>query len=166
MLDIHFGDGSDLRWESSDWWTEPLLASYPTNLSIPDSKSWTSDEYSFIGRVNSEGKMDLVVPLDKVLPSPHDSEVPSGTVAEALKKLTFAPRLCNGKPCVANLILIVKFERSGVATTITDRDAHQRDTSKPTVFISLFPRNSDETDWGLEYGNGFGYTTAIAHHEK
>jgi hypothetical protein len=163
MLDIHFGDDSDLRWESADWWTEPLLADYPTRLSIPDSSNWTSDEYLFIGRVNGEGKLDLVEPLENVVPLPGASEVPSGTVAEALKKLTFSPGLDRGKPSVANLIFVVKFIRPGAVKTVHKRPEHESIRSKPTVFISLYPRDSSEKDWGLEFGNGFGQTRTVIH---
>ncbi len=162
MLNVHFDDGSDLRWESSHWWTEPLLFDYPMYLSIPDSKAWTAGEYFFIGRVNREGQLDYVKPY------PDTVEVPSGTVAEALKKLTFSPGLDKSKqPYVANLILIVKFVRPQASKTAVEQTVHKPvKQSKPAVFISLDPpRDSNEIDWRFYFGGGFGYTTTIVHRE-
>ena len=162
MLHVHFGDGSDLRWESSDWWTEPLLYDYPMYLSIPDGKAWTADEYFFIGRINREGQLDYIRPF------PETVEVPSETVAEALRRLTFSPGLVKGKqPYVANLILIVKFIRPTTAKTVSKQTVREPvKQSKTAVFISLdSPRDSSETDWRFDFGRGFGYTTTVTHHE-
>jgi hypothetical protein len=159
MVHIHFGDGSDLSWESSNWRTEPLLYDYPTNLSIPDSKSWSADEYFFTATVNREGHLDEVGPI------PGTPAVPSGTVAEGLKKLIFSPGLDKGKPRTSNLILRVKFIRPGVVKTAPERTVQESITSKPAVFISLYPRDSDEIDWSFSFGRGFGYTTTITHPE-
>jgi hypothetical protein len=160
MLDLHLGDGSNLRWESSTWLTEPLLYDYPRLLSIPDSKAWTADYYFFIGRVNREGQLDFVAPY------PGTVEVPSGTVAEALKKLTFSPGLDKGKPYVAFLILIVKFnrppgEQAGPKQTVR-WPVRQ---GKSPVFISLDAIDSSEIEWSFDFGRGFGYTTTVAHYE-
>jgi len=156
MLDIHFGDGSSLRWESSDWWTEPLLADYSTYLSIPDSKAWTSDKYFFLGKINREGQLEDIEPFTKV---------PSATVAEALKKLTFSPSLVKGKPQVTAIVLIIRFNRQKAAETVPEQDAQEPIITKPAVFISLTPRDSNETDWGFVFGSGFGYTTSVIHRE-
>jgi len=47
MLDVHYTDGSTLKWQGPEWQTDALLADYPRYLKIPDSGVWTSDEYFF-----------------------------------------------------------------------------------------------------------------------
>ncbi|MGB8521519.1 MAG: hypothetical protein WCD43_01015 [Candidatus Acidiferrales bacterium] len=157
MLHIHFGDGSDLGWEASDWQTEPLLYDYPTNLSIPDSNSWSANEYFFMATVNREGHLVEVAPI------PGTPVAPSETIADGMKKLTFSPGLDKGKPRTSNLILRVKFIRPGVVKTAPERTVQEPIISKPAVFISLYPRDSGEIDWSFDFGRGFGYTTTITH---
>ena len=57
MLDIQYDDGSHYAWNSSGWWTEPLLSDYPDYLAIPDSKIWTSERYYFLAKVSPEGQL-------------------------------------------------------------------------------------------------------------
>jgi hypothetical protein len=158
MLDVHFVDGSDLRWTSSHWWTEPLLSDYPLYLSIPDAKAWTAREYVFDGKVNAKGR------LDDVAPSPAVPSVPSNSVAEALQRLTFAPRLDNGKPVDSNVILVVKFVRPDAEKAMMN--SMEPATSKPVVFVTFdSPRDPSENNWRFDFGRGFGYTTTIVHRE-
>ena len=159
MLDIHFGDNSSLRWESSGWWTAPLLSDYPEYLTIPDSRSWTSEQYFFLAMVNREGQLEQVVPI------PSTSTLPSGTVTENLKKLSFFPYLGEGKPQVASIILILKFNRPGAEKGASKSISEVPTISKPAVFISLHPRDSQETDWDFDFGRGFGYKTTRIYRE-
>jgi hypothetical protein len=151
MLDIRYDDGSNYRWESSDWRTEPLLSDYPNYLSIPDSKAWTSDEYYFVARVSRQGQ------LGEIEPFPPTSIVPSNSVAENLKKWTFFPALRNGKPQDALLILIVRFHRASPEKQASKSLPGEQAMTRATALVELYPRNPLEQDWYFQFGTGQGY---------
>jgi hypothetical protein len=159
MIDIRYGDQSKLKWESPGWWTEPLLSDFPEYLSIPDSEAWTSDEYYFLARINREGQ------LQEALPVAPTVSVPSGTVAAALKRLTFFPSLEEGKPRGADIILVVKLNKSRSAKGNSHSLAEEPAISKPLVIMPLHPRDSQEIDWDFVFGGGWSYRTCRPNRE-
>jgi hypothetical protein len=159
MLDVHFSDGSDSRWESQDWWTAPLLYDYSRSLTIPDSRAWTSDEYFFAGVINPKGQLESLVPFS------HTPDPPSATVAEALKTFTFSPSLKNGTPTAADVLFIIKFIRPMAAREASKTTVTEPTVSQLTVLMSLDTVDPNGTDWHFDFGRGFGFTNTFAHHE-
>jgi hypothetical protein len=157
MVDIHFDDGSGLKWEAREWWTEPLLADYPTTyFSIPDSTSWTADEYFFKVTLDGEGKVVAVGPL------PGSPPTPTFTVADALAKLRFSPSLARGRPTPTALTLVIKFNRAKALTSERKLAVHEPTIMEPVVFVSLGQHGDSKTKWDFYFGGGFGYKTNVA----
>lgn len=157
MLDIHYVDHSSLTWGPSGWWTEPLLSDFPETLSIPDSDAWTSEQYFFLAKINRDGQLEEIEPI------PPTPIVPSGTVAKNLKKLTFTPKLVDGKPDSAIEIFIVRFDRPA-AWKAEKKDARTADEApalkRPWATIQLDqPQDNPQHDWYFDFGGGWSYRT-------
>lgn len=163
MLDIQFEDQSDFRWQSTGWSTMPLLSDYPDTLSIPDSDVWTMREYFFLTKINPDGQVEEIHAI------PPTSKVPSSSVAESLKRLTFFPGLTEGKPDSALLIFRVKFnrsERSGLGTNTLSSATEKPTVMKPMALIELAqPQEDPQHDWHFDFGGGFGYRTTRIRHD-
>jgi hypothetical protein len=156
MLDIQYADHSNYRWTSGGWRAMPLLSDYPDYLVIPDSKLWKADRYYFLARVDRTGHFEVTAPF------PPTTDVPSASLQENLRRLSFSPTLRDDKPEDATILLIVRFHRTAEATHPLKTVRPVLATNRTAVFVDLAPRNSLEVDWYFYYGGGRGYKTTRA----